>query len=137
MHHGLGLAAAYRRHHTLNSGKRRAVAGDKSTVLAAASPQSRLNWTAFDIQPSASSRVYNERQAFITVHYRFYWYDAGWRWSAGVPRSNHTRAFVGTRILAVSRYLGRIRSGLSLFVRRNGDAPHVTPLPLRWRYFSA
>ena len=29
-----------------------------------------------DIQPSASSTLYNERQEPVTVHYRFYWYDA-------------------------------------------------------------
>ncbi len=28
------------------------------------------------IQPSASSTLYNERQEPVTVHYRFYWYDA-------------------------------------------------------------
>ncbi|SUG69739.1 membrane protein [Salmonella enterica subsp. enterica] len=52
----------------------------ESTVLAAGVTAEPPELTASDIQPSASSRVYNERQEPITVHYRFYWYDArGWR----------------------------------------------------------
>ncbi|EAA4613113.1 YcfL family protein [Salmonella enterica] len=46
------------------------------TVLAAGVTAEPPELTASDIQPSASSRVYNERQEPITVHYRFYWYDA-------------------------------------------------------------
>lgn len=48
----------------------------ESTVLAAGVTAEPPELTASDIQPSASSRVYNERQEPITVHYRFYWYDA-------------------------------------------------------------
>ncbi|EAO6624745.1 YcfL family protein [Salmonella enterica] len=48
----------------------------ESTVLAAGITAEQPELTASDIQPSASSRVYNERQEPITVHYRFYWYDA-------------------------------------------------------------
>ncbi|VEA07608.1 membrane protein [Salmonella enterica subsp. enterica serovar Sanjuan] len=48
----------------------------ESTVLAAGVTAEQPELTASDIQPSASSRVYNERQEPITVHYRFYWYDA-------------------------------------------------------------
>ncbi|ANR77763.1 YcfL family protein [Kosakonia sacchari] len=29
-----------------------------------------------ELQPSASSRLFNERQQPVTVHYRFFWYDA-------------------------------------------------------------
>lgn len=47
----------------------------ESTVLAAGVTAEPPELTASDIQPSASSRVYNERQEPITVHYRFYWYD--------------------------------------------------------------
>ncbi|HDW5827223.1 TPA: YcfL family protein [Salmonella enterica subsp. enterica serovar Typhi] len=48
----------------------------ESAVLAAGVTAEPPELTASDIQPSASSRVYNERQEPITVHYRFYWYDA-------------------------------------------------------------
>ncbi|ELR5845491.1 YcfL family protein [Salmonella enterica] len=48
----------------------------ESTVLAAGVTAEQPELTASDIHPSASSRVYNERQEPITVHYRFYWYDA-------------------------------------------------------------
>lgn len=31
--------------------------------------------TLSDIQPSASSTLYNERHEPVTIHYRFFWYD--------------------------------------------------------------
>jgi uncharacterized protein YcfL len=31
---------------------------------------------ATEIQATASSTLYNERQQPVTVHYRFFWYDA-------------------------------------------------------------
>lgn len=40
--------------------------------VTAQAPEIKLN----SIRPLASSRLYNERGAPITVHYRFYWYDA-------------------------------------------------------------
>ncbi|EHM2231340.1 YcfL family protein [Salmonella bongori] len=48
----------------------------ESTVLAAGVTAEQPQLTASDIQPSASSRIYNERQEPVTIHYRFYWYDA-------------------------------------------------------------
>ena len=48
----------------------------ESNVLAAginAQPPT-LNRRA--LQPSASSQLFNERQQPVTLHYRFYWYDA-------------------------------------------------------------
>ncbi|KYB46316.1 hypothetical protein AGQ47_24670 [Salmonella enterica subsp. enterica] len=50
--------------------------GVESTVLGAGGAAGRPELTASDGQPSASSRVYNERQEPITVNYRFYWYVA-------------------------------------------------------------
>ncbi len=73
----------------------------ESTVLAAGVTAEPPELTASDIQPSASSRVYNERQEPITVHYRFYWYDArgaGDASAGGAAKRNHTRAFVGNAI---------------------------------------
>ena len=48
----------------------------ESTILAAGITAEQPALTTSDIQPSASSRLYNERQEAVTVHYRFYWYDA-------------------------------------------------------------
>ena len=48
----------------------------ESTLLAAGITAEAPALTTSDIQPSASSRLYNERQEPVTVHYRFYWYDA-------------------------------------------------------------
>lgn len=47
----------------------------ESSVLAAGITAETPSLTISDIQPSASSRLYNERNEPITVHYRFYWYD--------------------------------------------------------------
>ncbi|EFE09296.1 YcfL family protein [Citrobacter youngae] len=48
----------------------------ESTILAAGITAEQPVLTTSDIQASASSRLYNERQESVTVHYRFYWYDA-------------------------------------------------------------
>ncbi|WP_284241233.1 YcfL family protein [Citrobacter freundii] len=48
----------------------------ESTILAAGITTEQPTLTTSDIQASASSRLYNERQEPVTVHYRFYWYDA-------------------------------------------------------------
>lgn len=48
----------------------------ESTILASGITAEQPTLTTSDIQASASSRLYNERQEHVTVHYRFYWYDA-------------------------------------------------------------
>ena len=48
----------------------------ESTILAAGITAEPPTLTTSDIQASASSRLNNERQEPVTVHYRFYWYDA-------------------------------------------------------------
>lgn len=48
----------------------------ESTIMAAGITAEQPTLTTSDIQASASSRLYNERQEPVTVHYRFYWYDA-------------------------------------------------------------
>lgn len=48
----------------------------ESTILAAGITAEQPTLTTSDIQASASSRLYNERQETVIVHYRFYWYDA-------------------------------------------------------------
>lgn len=48
----------------------------ESSLLAAGISAEKPVLSTSDIQPSASSTLYNERQEPVTVHYRFYWYDA-------------------------------------------------------------
>lgn len=85
----------------------------ESAVLAAGVTAEPPELTASDIQPSASSRVYNERQEPITVHYRFYWYDARGleMHPLEAPRSVTIPARSSERYLAAPIIWGRIRSG--------------------------
>ena len=48
----------------------------ESTLLAAGITAEEPSLNTQDIQPSASSRLFNERAQPITINYRFYWYDA-------------------------------------------------------------
>ena len=48
----------------------------ESNVLAAGISADAPEVTASEIQATATSRLFNERQEPITVHYRFFWYDA-------------------------------------------------------------
>ncbi|EHA9296746.1 YcfL family protein [Salmonella enterica subsp. enterica serovar Bareilly] len=79
----------------------------ESTVLAAS-----------DIQPSASSRVYNERQEPITVHYRFYWYDARGleMHPLEAPRSVTIPARSSVTLFGSANYLGAHKVRLYLYL---------------------
>jgi uncharacterized protein YcfL len=48
----------------------------EANVLAAGISAENPDLATSEIQATASSRLYNERAAPVTVHYRFYWYDA-------------------------------------------------------------
>jgi len=48
----------------------------ESTVLAAGITAEEPSLNTQDIQPSASTRLFNERAQPVTINYRFYWYDA-------------------------------------------------------------
>ena len=48
----------------------------ESNVLAAGISADAPEVTASEIQATATSRLFNERQEPITVHYRFFWYYA-------------------------------------------------------------
>lgn len=48
----------------------------ESSVLAAGISASEPVVVATEIQATASSTLYNERQQPVAVHYRFFWYDA-------------------------------------------------------------
>lgn len=47
----------------------------EATVLAAGITASEPAFSSRDIEPVATSRVYNESSSAVKLHYRFYWYD--------------------------------------------------------------
>ncbi|EEC0480691.1 YcfL family protein [Salmonella enterica] len=90
----------------------------ESTVLAAGVTAEPPELTASDIQPSASSRVYNERQEPITVHYRFYWYDARGleMHPLEAPRSVTIPARSSVTLFGSANYLGTHKVRLYLYL---------------------
>ncbi|EEN7115394.1 DUF1425 domain-containing protein [Salmonella enterica subsp. enterica serovar Agona] len=90
----------------------------ESTVLAAGVTAEPPELTASDIQPSASSRVYNERQEPITVHYRFYWYDARGleMHPLEAPRSLTIPARSSVTLFGSANYLGAHKVRLYLYL---------------------
>ncbi|EAM7717744.1 DUF1425 domain-containing protein [Salmonella enterica] len=90
----------------------------ESTVLAAGVTAEPPELTASDIQPSASSRVYNERQEPITVHYRFYWYDARGleMHPLEAPRSVSIPARSSVTLFGSANYLGAHKVRLYLYL---------------------
>ncbi|RCX05922.1 MULTISPECIES: YcfL family protein [Kosakonia] len=48
----------------------------ESSILASGIIAQPPTLSTHELQPSASSRLFNERQQPVTVHYRFFWYDA-------------------------------------------------------------
>ncbi|ECC1642917.1 DUF1425 domain-containing protein [Salmonella enterica subsp. houtenae] len=90
----------------------------ESTVLAAGVTAEQPELTASDIQPSVSSRVYNERQEPITVHYRFYWYDARGleMHPLEAPRSVTIPARSSVTLFGSANYLGAHKVRLYLYL---------------------
>ncbi|EBH8752642.1 YcfL family protein [Salmonella enterica subsp. enterica serovar Kua] len=90
----------------------------ESTVLAAGVTAEPPELSASDIQPSASSRVYNERQEPITVHYRFYWYDARGleMHPLEAPRSVTIPARSSVTLFGSANYLGAHKVRLYLYL---------------------
>ncbi|EDF7429281.1 YcfL family protein [Salmonella enterica] len=90
----------------------------ESTVLAAGVTAEPPELTASDIQPLASSRVYNERQEPITVHYRFYWYDARGleMHPLEAPRSVTIPARSSVTLFGSANYLGAHKVRLYLYL---------------------
>ncbi|QXX23481.1 YcfL family protein [Salmonella enterica subsp. salamae] len=90
----------------------------ESTVLAAGVTAEQPELSASDIQPSASSRVYNERQEPITVHYRFYWYDARGleMHPLEAPRSVTIPARSSVTLFGSASYLGAHKVRLYLYL---------------------
>lgn len=90
----------------------------ESTVLAAGVTAEQPELSASNIQPSAFSRVYNERQEPITVHYRFYWYDARGleMHPLEAPRSVTIPARSSVTLFGSANYLGAHKVRLYLYL---------------------
>ncbi len=48
----------------------------ESNVLAAGISAEKPELTRSEIQATASAKLFNERRESVTLHYRFYWYEA-------------------------------------------------------------
>ena len=90
----------------------------ESTLLAAGITAQEPTLTTSDIQPSASSTLYNERQEPVTVHYRFYWYDARGleMHPLEAPRSVTIRAHSSVTLYGSANYLGAHKVRLYLYL---------------------
>ena len=90
----------------------------ESTLLAAGVTAQKPELKTSDIQPSASSTLYNERQEPVTVHYRFYWYDARGleMYPLEAPRSVTIPARSSVTLYGSARYLGAHKVRLYLYL---------------------
>ncbi|HAT3902122.1 TPA: YcfL family protein [Citrobacter koseri] len=90
----------------------------ESTLLAAGITAEAPALTTSDIQPSASSHLYNERQEPVTVHYRFYWYDARGleMHPLEAPRSVTIPARSSVTLYGSANYLGAHKVRLYLYL---------------------
>lgn len=90
----------------------------ESAILAAGITAEQPVLTTSDIQASASSRLYNERQESVTVHYRFYWYDARGleMHPLEAPRSVTIPAHSSITLYGSANYLGAHKVRLYLYL---------------------
>lgn len=90
----------------------------ESTILAAGITAEQPTLTTSDIQASASSRLYNERQEPVTVNYRFYWYDARGleMHPLEAPRSVTVPAHSSVTLYGSANYLGAHKVRLYLYL---------------------
>ena len=90
----------------------------ESSVLAAGITAEAPTLTISEIQPSASSTLYNERQAPVTVHYRFYWYDVRGleMHPLEVPRTVIIPANSSVKLYGSANYLGAHKVRLYLYL---------------------
>lgn len=90
----------------------------ESSVLAAGVTAEKPSLTTSDIQPSASSTLYNERREPVTVHYRFFWYDARGleMHPLEAPRSVTIPARSSVTLYGSANYLGTHKVRLYLYL---------------------
>ncbi|MDH6633103.1 UNVERIFIED_ORG: uncharacterized protein YcfL [Lelliottia amnigena] len=90
----------------------------ESSVLAAGISAEAPSLTVSEIQPSASSTLYNERHEPVTVHYRFYWYDVRGleMHPLEAPRSVVIPANSSVTLYGSANYLGAHKVRLYLYL---------------------
>ena len=90
----------------------------ESSVLAAGITAEAPTLTISEIQPSASSTLYNERQEPVTVHYRFYWYVVRGleMHPLEVPRTVIVPANSSVKLYGSANYLGAHKVRLYLYL---------------------
>ena len=90
----------------------------ESSVLAAGITAEQPSLTISEIQPSASSTLYNERHEPVTVHHRFYWYDVRGleMHPLEAPRSVTIPANSSVTLYGSANYLGAHKVRLYLYL---------------------
>ncbi|MCD4559132.1 YcfL family protein [Lelliottia nimipressuralis] len=90
----------------------------ESSILAAGITAEAPSLTVSEIQPSASSTLYNERHEPVTVHYRFYWYDVRGleMHPLEAPRSVVIPANSSVTLYGSANYLGAHKVRLYLYL---------------------
>jgi Predicted periplasmic lipoprotein len=90
----------------------------ESSVLAAGITAEAPSLTVSEIQPSASSTLYNERHEPVNVHYRFYWYDVRGleMHPLEAPRSVVIPANSSVTLYGSANYLGAHKVRLYLYL---------------------
>ncbi|ASV55003.1 MULTISPECIES: YcfL family protein [Lelliottia] len=90
----------------------------ESSVLAAGITAEAPSLTVSEIQPSASSKLYNERHEPVTVHYRFFWYDVRGleMHPLEAPRSVIIPANSSVTLYGSANYLGAHKVRLYLYL---------------------
>ncbi|MDY1038458.1 DUF1425 domain-containing protein [Enterobacteriaceae bacterium RIT714] len=90
----------------------------ESSVLAAGISAQAPSLTISEIQPSASSTLYNERHEPVTVHYRFFWYDVRGleMHPLEAPRSVTIPANSSVTLYGSANYLGAHKVRLYLYL---------------------
>lgn len=90
----------------------------EATVLAAGITADEPEFSSRDIQPVATSRLYNESSSAVKIHYRFYWYD-----NKGLEMHplEHTRDIVvpprsGVTIASSGNFMGAQQVRLSIWL---------------------
>lgn len=90
----------------------------ESNVLAAGISAEVPTVTASEIQATATTRLFNERQVPVTVHYRFFWYDARGleMHPLEAPRSVTIPARSSVTLYGSANYLGAHKVRLYLYL---------------------
>ena len=90
----------------------------ESAVLAAGASAEKPVLSSSDIQSTASAKLFNERREPVTVHYRFYWYDARGleMHPLEAPRSITVPAMGSVTLYGTANSLGAHKARLYLYL---------------------